>query len=234
MPQRCHGLEDPAGGTPRPCIFAADGKGGPAAVKRLRDGKSCAFCCPDAFARACGSRAGNGNITKHLKQWRESGSPCYEAVFTFGIPGLVLPHAKQRDLRRRAGQPLAFNTSTSWLHKKKARLKAFLHGKPIPDAPELSQAGLHFVWQCRSEQGKRMCKVKGWPKMLRRQVQRYGQLRAIEPKATRRVRQQWWSLRRQLKKHLLPIAALGRPSPPVVAWAIDEKIIPDQGNYAEP
>ena len=124
MPHRCHGLEDPAGGTPRPCIFAADGKGGPAEVKRTRDGKSCAFCCPDAFARACGSPAGKGNITKHLKQWRESGSPCYEAVFAFGIPGLVLPDAKQHDLRRRAGEVPTFNASISWLHKKKARLKA--------------------------------------------------------------------------------------------------------------
>lgn len=234
MPHRCHGLEDPAGGTPRPCIFAADGKGGPAEVKRTRDGKSCAFCCPDAFARACGSPAGKGNITKHLKQWRESGSPCYEAVFAFGIPGLVLPDAKQHDLRRRAGEVPTFNASTSWLHKKKARLKAFLHGKPIPDAPELSQNGLHFAWQCRSGQGARKVKGSYWAKMLQGQVQKHGQLRAREPKATRRVRQQWWSLRRQLKKLVLPIAALGRPFPPVVAWAIDEKIIPDQENYVEP
>ena len=231
MPQRCRGLEDPAGGTPRPCIFAADGKGGPAAVKHQRDGKSCAFCCSDAYARACSTRVGKSNITKHLKQWRASGSPCYEAAFIFGIPGLTLPNTKQRDLRRRAGELPAFNTSTSWLHKKTARLKAFLYGKSIPSAPELNQNSIHFLWQCRSGQSRR--KMKGWAKTLQAKVQKYGQLRALEPQASRRARQQWWSLRRQLKKRVLPIAALGHPFPPVVGWAIDEKIIPDQHNGAE-
>ena len=121
MPQRCLGLEDPAGGAPRPCIFAADGRGGPGEVKRRRDGARRAFCCPEAFDRAVNSRVGMGHMTKRLKGWFEDGSRSYEAAFTFGTPGLLLSGSDQRALRRRAGELPYFNTATSWLHRKAAR-----------------------------------------------------------------------------------------------------------------
>ena len=227
MPQRCRGLEDPAGGPTRPCIFSTEDNGTPSVLVAKRDGSRCAFCCPDAFARAWRSQAGRGNITARLAKWRQKASPCYEAVFTFGIPGLCLSNQGQQDLRRRAGELRRWQRSSSWLHKKKERLETFLCGKAIPKAPQLSQAGHHFLWQCRS----RVRNTRGLAKELRPTVWKYGQLRALEPRASKKVRRLWWRLRRQLKQRLLPFAALGPPVLAAIAWAIDEKIIDPQTDF---
>ena len=222
MPQHCLGLEDPAGGAPRPCVFAADGRGGPCRVEVRRDGPRCSFCCPRAFERAVNSRVGMGHMTKRLKGWFEDGSPSYEAAFTFGIPGLLLSDSDQRGLRRRAGELPYFNPATSWLHRKISRLEALLYGKPIPKAPSLSPAGQQFLAQCQSRQGK----TSGCVKIFRRQIRRYVKYRGKEPSAGKGIRRAWWRLRRELQqqlcKHLRPLATAGPPFSTAVTWAMDE------------
>ena len=120
-------------------------------MKRKRLTVGCAFCCPEAFEHATKSRLGKRNIVTRMKQWRAMGSPVYEAVFTFGIPGMCLPEKEARDLRRRAGQVPKLNRRTSWLHKKKARLMTLLKGKPIPMTPELGPVGHQFFLDCTKE-----------------------------------------------------------------------------------
>lgn len=228
MPQRCRGLEDPAGGAPRPCIFAADGDGGPAPIRHRRDGLRCAFCCPDAFDRACGARVGKGHITKRLKQWHAQGSPSYEAAFTFGLPGLLLSDEKQRDLRRRAGERPYFDVNTSWLHKKRSRLEAFKFGKPIMQAPALSHAAQCFLQECTKHRTWTKHKMNAWVRAIRAPVRQYSKIRQ-EERLPRRVskkrRQEWWRLRRVVQMRLLPALAAGSPFPAAVAWARDEGIV---------
>ena len=178
MPRYCSGLEDPSGNPPRPCLFAADGNGGAAEVKRKRLTVGCAFCCPEAFEHAGKSRLGKRNIVTRMKQWRAMGSPVYEAVFTFGIPGMCLPEKEARDLRRRAGQVPKLNRRTSWLHKKKARLMTLLKGKPIPMTPELGPVGLQFFLDCTKE--KPPSKTGTWGMEIHASVRRYDMYRQSE------------------------------------------------------
>ena len=236
MPQHCRGMDDPAGGSPRPCIFATNGLGGPSRVgSRRRDGAQCAFCCPAAFERASGTRLGKRHLTKRLKQWRESKSPTYEAAFTFGIPGLLLPFGLQLKLRHRAGEKPNFPKGRSWLHKKPSRLEVYLHGKPIPGAPDLSLPAIHFLTDCQ-KQIKRS--HKHWLcRRLRAPIWHYNNLRAREAKLMRnslkvkkRLRQEWWKQRRDIQKVFLKLVAEGRRADRVVetavVWATDEALLP--------
>lgn len=229
MPQRCRGLEDPAGGSPRPCIFAADGSGKASAVHRERDGQRCPFCCPEAFDRANSSRWGKRNITKRLKVWHANGDPLYEAAFTFGMPGLVLSLDAQHQLRRRAGEPPRFKKRTSWAHKTKARLQALRHGKPIPAAPVLSEAGRRFLCQCRRPFDQRSLGMGefwlSWVQELRFQVRKYDKYRRAELGAGTIWRRAWWKLRRELRNHLQPAVAKGKPLAAAIEWAAAEGIV---------
>ena len=236
MPQRCLGLADPAGGPSRPCIFAADGHGGQGRVAKLRDGPRCVFCCPLAFERAWGSRLGKRHVTKKLKQWREWKSPTYEAAFALGIPGLLLPLDLQLQLRRRAQEKPKLNQRTSWLHKKPGRLEAYLHGRPIPEAPRLSDTARSFVRECQ-----RPIKAykKHWlARHLRAHVWRYNTFREKDFKLRgvwchrqrKRLRHDWWKLRQDLKKLLPKLAAQSSSRGGLgacgLAWATDEGLLP--------
>lgn len=226
MPRYCSGLQDPSGNTPRPCLFAADGNGGAAEVKRNRLSEGCAFCCPEAFVRAGKSRVGKGNVVARMKQWRDMGSPVYEAVFTFGIPGMCLSDKDARHLRRRAGQLPNFNRRTSWLHKKKTRLMTLLEGKPIPTAPCLGPTGQQFFRDCT--QAKSPNKAGAWGKAIRASVRRYDKYRRSEQAhggATKKMRQQWWRLRREIHARLLSAEPQGPLGQPAMAWATDEGIM---------
>eukprot|EP00435_Cladocopium_sp_Y103_P030611 s2508_g7.t1 len=229
MPQRCHGLEDPAGGSPRPCIFAADGCGKASALHHQRDGQRCPFCCPEAFDRANSSRLGKRNITNRLKAWQADKNPVYEAAFTFGIPRLLLSFDAQQQLRRRAGELPRFQKKISWAHKTKTRLQALRHGKPIPAAPTLSEAGHRFLCQCRRRFDQR-CLDEGdfwlpWVQELRFQVRKYDKYRRAEPGASVIWRRAWWKLRRELRKRLQPAVAKGKPFAAAIEWAAAEGII---------
>ena len=236
MPQRCQGLEDPAGGPPRPCTFAADGLGGPSKVTVLRDGPRCALCCPRAFERAFGSRLGKRHMTKKLKQWREKRSPVYDAAFALGMPGLLLPSHLQLKLRRRAGEKPKFNHRRSWLHKNPSRLEAYLHGRPIPEAPHLSEMARGFVHECQKPI---KAHQKHWlARKLRPHVGRYDTLREHENKLRgnfynklrKRLRRDWWRQRRDLQKLLPKLAAESRNHGGLgaegFAWATDEGLMP--------
>lgn len=223
MPQHCDGLQDPAGGPPRPCIFAAAGNEKPAAVKQQRDGPRCAFCCPEAWCRACSSRLGKRHITHRLKAWREKGSPVFEAAFIFGIPGLLLPPDLQHKLRRTAGARPKLNKRRSWPHRKQARLEFFRRGKPILPQPALSEVGTHFLLECENKRGRRNPKEL-WAEKLRYKGRAYTRRRRSEPGASKDSRQKWWRLRRELQKLLLPALAEGEPNVPVIEWAAAEGI----------
>jgi len=227
MPQRCCGLADPAGGAPRPCVFAADGAGGPSKIGRRRDGPRCPFCCPEAFGHAASSPQGKGHITARLQHWREKGSPVYEAAFTFGILGLLLPLDAQNDFRRRAGESPRFSKATSWAHKQKARLHVLLRGKPIPAAPQLCGAGREFLCECRWSKGNLSVGQRWlpWVRELRYHIRNYEKYRGAEPAASRKWRRAWWRLRRELRRSLLPAVAKGKPYPAAVAWAAAEGIV---------
>lgn len=225
MPQRCLGLADPAGiGPPSPCIFAADGLGGAARRGHKRDGASCAFCCPDAFARAYTSRIGKRNFTKRLKKWWKTKSPVYEAAFDLGMPGAMLPPDLQTKLRRRAGERPKFNCWTSWLHKRKSRLEALLCGKPILEEPQLSRASSNFLVACNRQSHPR--KIDRRLRMLRLHVRRYDKIRQkakVRGWSNRAMRREWWKVRRELQKRislLLPAAF-----PPAVQWATEEGML---------
>lgn len=225
MPRYCSGLEDPSGNPPRPCLFAADGNGGAAEVKRKRLTVGCAFCCPEAFEHATKSRLGKRNIVTRMKQWRAMGSPVYEAVFTFGIPGMCLPEKEARDLRRRAGQVPKLNRCTSWLHKKKARLMTLLKGKPIPMTPELGPVGHQFFLDCTKE--KPPSKTGTWGMEIHASVRRYDMYRQRERArggATKNIRHRWWRLRRHIGSRLSSAEAQGPLGQRAMAWAADEGI----------
>ena len=132
MPKYCRGLQDPAGDEPRPCIFAQDGTGG-----RAQPGSSgkkhCALCSLESLDQALSSVIGKGNLQRQLKRWRQAGSPTYEAAFAFGSL-CALSASKQQLLRAKAGEVAKFWRRSSWLHKRKPRLRHFLLGRPIPAA----------------------------------------------------------------------------------------------------
>lgn len=224
MPQRCLGLADPAGGPSRPCIFAADGRGGAARLYHKRDGMRCVFCCPDAFARACATRIGKGHLTRRLKMWRQAKSPVYQAAFDLGMPGALLSPDLQLKLRRRAGEGPKFDQRASWLHKKKSRLKALVRGKRILEEPKLSRTGADFLLMCNSNL--RPLKVDRRLKMLRPYVRRYDKIRRRAKNkgwSNRRMRREWRKVRREIQK----LASLFLPAafPPAVHWATDEGIL---------
>lgn len=229
MPQYCRGLQDPSGNPPRPCIFAADGNGGRAEAKHHSNVEGCAFCCAKAFERAAKTRLGKRNIVARIKQWREMGSPVFDAVFTFGIPGICLSDADIRDMRQRAGQYPTLNHRASWLYKKRARLMAFLHGKPIPAAPHLSLISQTFFNDClKNKPLKGAC---AWTRVNRANLRRYHRYREHEHTkggASKKMRQQWWQLRRELRARLL--SARAHLAQPILAWAADEGIIEQKGD----
>ena len=225
MPQRCRGMACPGGGLPRPCIFAADGKGGASRVGHRRDGLRCALCCPRAFGRACGSRLEKRHITKRVKGWKAMGSPVYEAAFAFGMLGLLLAPGLQGKFRRRAGERPKFDKKMSWAHKKQARLRTLQRGKPIPAAPELNGPGLQFFQQCSmpfdTRPGRRVWLA--WVGTLRFHVRRCTKYPNAEP-APADWRRKWWQVRRELQKLLAPAVEKGPPFPEAVDWAISEGI----------
>lgn len=103
-----------------------------------------------------------------LKKWRASGSPTYDAAFTFGVLGLFLPPELEQHFRRRAGERPKFKKKNSWAHRTKARLETLQRGKPIPEAPklrQLSETGFRFLCQCEAPFGRH--KSMAWVKELR-------------------------------------------------------------------
>lgn len=111
MPQRCCGLEDPCGGPARPCMFARCGDGGRAKLKKQRDGDRCAFCCPEAWARAWAARIGKGHITKRLAAWLQSSVRGY-CCQKMNKPSCAAKDKLRGSLRRSAGHTescLAYN-----------------------------------------------------------------------------------------------------------------------------
>lgn len=200
MPQSCAGLTDPAGGPARPCIFAGNGRGDPQTICAKRDGPQCAFCSFEAFHRACSSPTGTGNIIRRLKRWHFLRSPTYEAAFTLGMPGLVLPLDVQLKLRRSAGEQPTLRRKISWIHRTKYRLETLLRGKIVPQAPLLSHDGRCFFKQCMKNIAR--CKVNKPVQILRQYVRRYTKLRQIShlQNSGPQVRREWWKLRRFLKQ----------------------------------
>lgn len=221
MPQHCKGFFDPkAGVEPRPCLFAADGNGGPARVAKQRDGMRCAFCSPAGVDKAMKSKAGRGNLTCRLKRWKELGSPVYEAAFIFGMVGL-LSDLQQLQFRRRAGEALNFNRRTSWAHKKAARLIVLTKGKPIPAAPkEYRKRRFGFLSQASPSGGQAAF---AWAK-LRNLAAAYAHHRESAEKVEqgKEERREFWKLRRSMQQLLLPFASSGAPFGQAVAWAMEE------------
>lgn len=192
-------------------------------MKHSRDAPRCVFCCPLAFEDACNTPLGKRNFTHKLKCWRGIASPVFEAAFTFGTVGLLLPPYAQQELRRKAGERPKFD-NRSWLHKSPSRLEAYLWGKPILPEPPLTDAGMRFLLDCRSVKNKRSSKD-FWVEKLRAHVRHYGRWRTFGPTASPCHRRKWWQLRRYLQKQLAPAVAAGVPHPPAIQWAVDEGIL---------
>lgn len=229
MPQRCCGLEDPCGGPARPCMFARCGDGGRAKLKKQRDGDRCAFCCPEAWARAWAARIGKGRITKRLAAWLQSSSPVYEAAFSMGCPGLLLSEDEQTQLRRKAGQAPGFSKKISWAHRKLSRLQHLRRGRPIPPAPPLTDVARVFMTgDCDSYSARRK-ETNPWAKIsaVRQDVRRYYRLREADRDGTasKQQRRAWWRARRNLRGHFLEAAKAGPPFNAAVLWAIEEGIV---------
>ena len=229
MPQHCSGLQDPCGGPARRCMFARSGDGGTAEVKKQRDGDRCAFCCPEAWARAWASRIGKGRITKRLAAWLKASSPVYEAAFSMGCPGLLLTEDEQAWLRRKAGQAPPFSKKISWAHRKLSRLQHLRRGRPIPPAPPLTDAARSFMEVCKDRNSSRRRAANSWAKIsaVRQDVQRYYRLREADRKlfACPQQRRAWWRARRNLRGHFLEAARAGAPYNAAVLWAIEEGIV---------
>jgi len=233
MPQYCHGLQDPAGRASRMCIFASCGGGGRARVLGGRDGARCAFCCPEAWARAWGSRVGKGHIIKRLAAWLEAGSPVYEAAFSMGCPGLLLPEDEQVRLRSGVGQAPRFPARMSWAHKKPSRLQHLRYGRPIPPAPPLTPEAYRFMaGECDGYLGQR--KSNGpWAKLIRKEVRCIYRLREGEhlKGASRQERRAWWQARRVLRARMQP--SMNHAKPPynvALLWALQEGIVVCRAN----
>lgn len=241
MPQYCHGLQDPAGRAARVCIFASCGDGGRAEVKKKRDGRSCAFCCPEAWARAWGSCVGKGHIIKRLAAWLEAGSPTYAAAFSMGCPGLLLSEDEQVRLRSRVGQAPRFPLQISWAHKKPSRLQDLRYGRPIPPMPSLTPEAYRFMaGECDGYLGQR--KSNGsWAKLIRKEVRCIYRLREREHQTCQMPRQQskpsrlerraWWRARRVLRARMQP--SMNHAKPPynvALLWALQEGIVARRAN----
>ena len=226
MPRQCRGRQAPNSGAYRPCIFAADGKGGASDLPRWHSDLSCAFCSLEAFERVMRSPKGNAHLIKRLQAWREAGSPTYKAVFDFGIPGLFLDDAAQWKLRRRAGERPSFKLEWSWLNKKRSRLRAFLCGKPVPPAPELTPAAKQFLEACLHA---KLSKVGLCTAEHRALVRRFVQSRrrALDSKGPKQKywRRKWWQLRRCIQSSMGCAIEAGPPFPPIVDWAKDEGLV---------
>lgn len=236
MPQYCHGLQDPAGGAARVCIFASCGDGGRAEVQKKRDGRSCAFCCPEAWARAWGSPFGKNNIVKRLAGWLEASSPTYEAAFSMGCPGLFLSEDEQARLRSRLGQAPKLPLRISWAHRKPSRLQDLRYGRPIPPMPSLTPEAYRFMaGECNCYLGQR--KSNGpWAKLIRTEVRCIYRLRQREhqpewPKPSRLERRKWWRARRVLRARMQP--SMNHAKPPynvALLWALQEGIVVSRAN----
>ncbi|CAE7565919.1 unnamed protein product [Symbiodinium natans] len=229
MPQYCAGFQDPSGGSAAPCIFAKDGKGGRAYIKRKRDGNCCAFCCVQALEHALNSRFGTRHIVRRLIGWQKQGSPTYKAAFVMSSL-VVLPEARQIRLRYKAGERSRFLQTTSWLHKRKVRLRRLLSGRPPPQITKLSEESEQFLRACkyygRADHPSTDC---AWVKLLHKDVAAVShhrqQLRRLGNRS-RHHRRAWWKLRRTIRKCLLPYAQ-GPPYLIPVAWAMEEAILSD-------
>ncbi|CAJ1346674.1 unnamed protein product, partial [Effrenium voratum] len=224
VPQRCAGLEDPAGGGPRACSFEAGGGGKPAAVRKTRDGPRCALCSPEALDRAVSSRIGRGNLTR--------APPAYEAAFEFGAL-LLLPNPVLRRLRLAAGERTKFSRKRSWVHKKKSRLRSVVFGRPVlADCDrEQEHASRDFARATLLEKATSAARR---DKLLRE----YFGYRDTQPevkgsaKVLRRRRRAWWSARRWIgaqaerlrsgargaRRWLAEAGAAARETPPLTAF----------------
>ena len=229
MPKYCLGLEDPAGGESRPCIFAQDGNGGRAQTSSGK--RHCALCSLENLDQAFGSLVGKGNLQRQLKHWRRVGSPTYEAAFALGALA-ALSAGEQQLLRAKAGERGKFWKQSSWLHKRRLRLRHFLLGRPIPVA-NLSPRSHRYLQTILARKGE------GW--LLHYNLAR---LRKKEPFANvrskhngrtywrgrpadmRKGRSAWWRIRRILKAKCVTAVARGPPfDDEGLAWAMDEGIL---------
>ena len=170
MPQYCNGFQDSTGSATAAYIFAHDGKGGPANIKKNRDGDCCPFCSATALHRALNFRIGKGHLTIKLARWRERCSPAYEALFSMGS-WASLSQAQQLCLRTNAGERARFIKATSWLRKKKTRLQHLLLGRPPRAARKLTKASEYFLrarrYYQRPDHPRTSCK---WVKLLHKYV----------------------------------------------------------------
>ena len=231
MPQRCAGFADPAGNEPRQCIFAAGGKGGKAKLNKGRDGEQCVFCSIEALQRALASHVGKGRITKRLQTWRSIGSPTFRAAFAMGSLA-VLSEEEQLHLRRAADDLPYFNRTTSWLHKRRARLQSYVHGRPIPPskAKSLSSSAQSFLFACETFEHRRV-QHHAWAKRLRQQVRTITKTRLRKgwPTSLKRsqvkARRAWWQARREIRACLLPYRANRPPYSSAFMWAVEDGIL---------
>ena len=233
MPKYCRGLQDPAGGEPRPCIFAQDGTGG-----RAQPGSSgkkhCTLCSLESLDQALSSVIGKGNLQRQLKRWRQAGSPTYEAAFAFGSL-CVLSASEQQLLRAKAGEVPKFWRRSSWLHKRKPRLSHFLLGRPIPAASlDADSEYLSEVIAAREMSGDR-----SW--RLHVDFDRYRKMEPFSNVKTkhkgrtwwrgkvawmRRCRSAWWRAHRALKANYLAAVARGPPfNNKGMFWAMKERFL---------
>ena len=229
MPKICTGFVDPDGGV-RPCIFAEDGQGGPAQSK----GGSCLFCDAGKLELALGSRIGKGNLVRRLKAWRRKGTPVYEAAFTFGTL-CALSDSKRQVLRWGAGEPARFERKTSWLHRKKLRLKRFLWGRPIPVASNESLqylrnevASSSTYWQNLLRSFSVCRKMESTSSARKAKKRNCGHWKKTSgTAAARNWRRKWWRVRRLIKEQLLAWAAKGPPwnCSAEFQWAMEEEIL---------
>ena len=230
MPQYCAGLQDPCGGPARPCVFAHSGNGSRARVNNQRDGNSCPFCCPHAWARGWRSYIGRGHIVKRLMAWLQASSPVYEAAFSLGCPGLVLPLDEQLQLRRRAGEAptIRFDLANSWAHRKSSRLQHLRCGRPIPPAPPLTERACRFLAGDRERPGAFFQHRRSpWAKAIREQVRSFYRHRKAEEEfgASPKQRREWWRARRVIRGRLQAAASAGPPYDVAIIWALEEGII---------
>lgn len=229
MPKYCAGFEDPAGSEARPCLFAQDGRGGPAQPT----GKRCALCCVEALQRALSSRVGKGNLQRLLKHWRCIKSPVYQAAFELGSL-CVLSLGEQHLLRAKAGEESKFEKQNSWLHKKKQRLRHFLRGKPIPAAkPRISEESRKYSHDaaCRDSKGWRQ----HWIHLQYRKQEPFANIKTNCKRCTywcgkhavvRGKRRTWWKVRRALKTKYLTEMAAGPPfNSTGFKWAMEEGLL---------
>ena len=84
-----------------PCIFAADGSGGPGYANR---GGLCCFCDPAAMLQAMGRANGRKMLLRSLKVWRQRAARIFEAAFAESALADLDADAQAR-LRAEAEEP---------------------------------------------------------------------------------------------------------------------------------